>query len=220
MGTTMHIKTSDQEEMVLGIGNYSCNWGTHICGLYENERERDEIIFGFLKKGFMDGDLLLYCPVERTADEFYRDFSIYCPHCKDKLHDSNHFDLQTAKELYYPNGVFDPWHMDKALNSYYAYSQTKGRRNVRATAEMSWALDTIPGVDYLMAYEARLNYFIPGKPWISICMYNITKFSGAMIMNVLRTHPFTISQGIITQNPYYIQPDNWLAANAPQFLNN
>jgi hypothetical protein len=214
----MHIKTSNQEMMVLGIGDYSCNRGTHICGLYETAKERDEIIFGFLRKGYLEGDLQLYCPVERTADDFYRDFGAHCPECAGHLHDSNHFELKSAKELYYPDGMFDPRHMDKALNEYYLYSQSKGARNVRATAEMSWALDAIPGVEYLMAYEARLNYFIPGKPWISICMYNITMFSGAMIMNVLRTHPFTISGGVITQNPYFIHPDIWLAQNFPEYM--
>lgn len=43
----MHIQTSDQEAMLMGFGNYSCNWGLHICGLYETEQERDEILFGF-----------------------------------------------------------------------------------------------------------------------------------------------------------------------------
>jgi hypothetical protein len=214
----MHIKTSDQEKMTLGIGDYTCNWGTHICGLYESANERDEIIFGFLGKGFTEGDLQLYCLVERTPEEFYRDFPVFCPQCSHKLHDPYHFDLRTAEELYYPDGIFDPWHMDKALDDYFKYSQSEGRRNVRATAEMSWALRNIPGVDYLMAYESRLNYFIPGKPWISLCMYDITKFSGSVIMNVLRTHPFTISGGIITQNPYFVQPDIWLKDNAPQFL--
>ena len=37
----MHIQTSDQEALSLGIGGYSCNWGPHICGLYETEKERD-----------------------------------------------------------------------------------------------------------------------------------------------------------------------------------
>lgn len=214
----MHIYTSNQEKMLLGIGNYSINWGTHICGLYETEKERDEIIFGFLKQGSVDGDLQLYCPVERSDDDFYHSFSDYCPQCKDKIHDPDHFELLTAKDLYYPNGQFDPWHMDSSLNDFYIQSQTKGRRNVRATAEMVWALEAIPGIEYLMAYEARLNYFIPGKPWISICMYNINKFDGSTIMNVLRTHPYSISGGVITQNPYYIHPDKWLAENAPQFL--
>jgi hypothetical protein len=48
-------------------------------------------------------------------------------------------------------------------------------------------------------------------------MYNVNKFDGATIMNVLRTHPYTISGGVITQNPYFIHPDKWLAENAPQF---
>ncbi len=214
----MYIKTSEQEVLQLGIGNYSCNWGLHICGLYESEAERDEIVFGYLCQGYRAGDLQLYCPVERSHEEFYQDFSVYCSECRHQLRNPEHFNLLSAKDLYYPDGVFDPNHMDSALNEYYQNSQAKGRRNIRATAEMVWALSAIPGVEHLMAYEARLNYFIPGKPWISICMYNVKKISGAMLMNVLQTHPFTISGGVITQNPYYIHPDKWLAENAPQFL--
>jgi hypothetical protein len=214
----MHIKTSNQEKLELGIGSYSCNWGVHICGLYENEKERDEIIFGFLGQGLKAGDLQLYCPVERSAEEFLHDFGESCPTCRHKMHDMDHMVISSAKALYYPDGVFDPWHMDKALDSFYLESQKKGKRNIRATAEMIWALEAIPGVEHLMAYEARLNYFIPGKPWISICMYNINKFDGATIMNVLRTHPYSISGGVIAQNPYFIHPDKWLAENAPQYL--
>ncbi len=213
----MHIKTSEQESLDLGFGSYSCNWGTHICGLYESDKERDEIIFGFLRQGDSDGDLQLYCPVERTPEEFYKDFPVCCPECSEHVHDTQHFNLLSAKDMYYPDGVFDPRQMDKNLNEFYVASQANGRRNVRATAEMVWALEAIPGIEHLMAYEARLNYFIPGKPWISICMYNVTKFSGSVIMNVLRTHPYTINAGVITQNPFYIHPDKWLAENAPQF---
>nr|HPR60202.1 MEDS domain-containing protein [Prolixibacteraceae bacterium] len=137
---------------------------------------------------------------------------------KNKMHSADNMLISTAKELYYPEGIFDPWHMDDALNKIFVESQNKGKRNVRATAEMAWALEAIPGVEHLMAYEARLNYFIPGKPWISICMYNVNKFSGATIMNVLRTHPYALSGGVITQNPYFIHPDKWLAENAPQYL--
>jgi hypothetical protein len=214
----MYIKTSDQETLQLGIGNYSCNWGAHICGLYESEHERDEIIFGYLRQGYLAGDLQLYCPVERSPEQFYEEFAAFCPSCQSDLRNPQHFNLISARELYYPDGVFDPWHMDDALSAYYTSSQANGRRNIRATAEMVWVLAAIPGIEYLMAYEARLNYFIPGKPWISICMYNIAKFSGAMVMNVLRTHPFTINGGVITQNPYFVHPDKWLAENAPQFL--
>ena len=215
----MYIKTSDQEKLTLGIGNYSCNWGMHIAGLYESEEERDEIIFGYLAQGYKDNDLQLYCPCERFEDDFKTKICDKHPECIHGLDNPNSFNLLSAKELYYPNGSFSPVDMDKGLNIFYEQSQSKGKRNIRATAEMVWALEAIPGVEHLMAYESRLNYFIPDKPWISICLYNTTKFKGSEIMNVLRTHPYTLNGGIITQNPYYIDPTVWLKENAPQFLN-
>jgi len=214
----MYIQTSELPRLELGFQGHQCNWGVHFCGLYENEAERDEIIFGFLGQGIRDNDLQLYCPTERSEEDFRTRFSASCPECRDHLSDPDVVQLYSARELYYPNGSFSPWTMDDNLNAFYRQSQAGGRRNIRATAEMVWALEAIPGVEHLMAYESRLNYFILGKPWISICLYNLTKFDGKTILDVLRTHPYTISKGVITENPFYQDPDEWLAENAPQFL--
>lgn len=214
----MHIETSDQESLSLGFGNYTCNWGAHVCGLYETAEERDEIVMGFLHAGDEAGDLQLYCPCERTEEDFRVEYARRNPCCADHPDDGERFSLLAAKDLYYPSGEFSPWAMAEGLEGFYATSQEKGKRNIRATAEMVWAKGTVPGVEGLMAYESRLNYFIPGKPWVSICLYNLNEFSGAEIMNVLRTHPWSISRGVITENPYYMDPDEYLAAHAPQFL--
>ena len=214
----MHIQTSNQEALHLGFRNYTCNWGTHICGLYETEAERDEIIFGFLHQGDVDTDLMVYCPSERKEEDFIHKFGEQYPDSRNHLTDESRFQFLSAKQLYYPDGVFSPWKMDEGLESFFQQSQENGPRNIRAMAEMVWALEAIPGVEYLMAYESRLNYFIPGKPWISICLYNVSKFSGAVIMDVLKTHPFSISGGIITENPYYQDPGQWLADNFPEYL--
>ena len=215
----MYIRTSNQEKVNMGFGDFQCNWGLHLAGLYETEAERDEIIFGYFEQGIKEGDLQLYCPTERSRDDFVTKFSNYCPACGAAIDNPDKMVLSSTRELYYPSGVFSPWDMDDGLNDFFIKSQAKGKRNIRATAEMVWALDdAIPGKEHLMAYESRLNYFIPGKPWISICLYNVTKFTGDVIMDVLRTHPYTLNGGIITQNPYYINPDEYLARFAPQFL--
>ena len=214
----MHIKTSDQAPLNMGFGNYTCNWGLHIAGLYETPEERDEITFGFLKQGYLEGDIQLFCPAERTIKNFKEQFAQFCPSCKEALDQPDIFSIKNPKDIYYPDGYFSPRIMDKHLEEFYSESQKNGKRNIRASAEMVWALEAIPGAKYLMAYESRLNYFIPGKPWISVCLYNVNKFDGRTIMGVLRTHPFTINGGIITQNPYYQDPDKWLAENAPEFL--
>jgi hypothetical protein len=213
----MHITTSNQAAMNLGFGGYTCNWGTHICGLYETEAERDEIIFGFLHQGDLEHDLQMYCPVERTSADFIATYQAKYPACAEHVRDPDQFNLFNAKELYFPDGRFSPRSMDQGLAEYYWASQRCGKRHIRATAEMSWAVEAIPGIEHLMVYESRLNYFVAEKPWISICLYNLTKFSGAMIMKVLQTHPFTISGGVITKNPYFEDPDEWLRRNAPAF---
>jgi len=214
----MHIQTSNQKVLNLGFGDFTANWGFHMAGLYESDDERDEILTGFLSKGAEVGDTALYCPEEQTAEEFKAKILQKKPALEKSLNDENRFFINTARELYYPEGYFSPWYMDESLNAFYNQVRENNLGPVRAVAEMSWALHAIPGVEHLMAYESRLNYFIPGKPWISICMYNLNKFSGQTIMQVLRTHPFVLNGEIITQNPYYQDPDVWLTQNAPQFL--
>ena len=214
----MHIQTSEQEKLTLGFNDYTCNWGLHVCGLYETAKERDDIVLGFLHQGDIDGDLQLYCPVERSKEDFVETYSTLCDCCEEHTQDPERFQIFSAKDLYYPEGVFSPQSMDEGLDEFFRDSQSKGQRNIRATAEMVWALDAIPGVEHLMVYESRLNYFIAGKPWISICLYNLTKFDGVTIMNVLRTHPYTICKGVITENPFYQDPDTWLKENAPEFI--
>jgi len=213
----MHYRTSDQESITLGFGGHECNNGVHFCGFYETAQDRDDIILGYLRQGILDKAQVLYTPTERTAGSFTHEYRTRYPH-DPELGDNPRFVMNTAKDLYYPDGVFSPLKMTTNLDRFFEESQKNGKINVRTTAEMVWALDI--GLDriQLMAYESRLNYFIPGKPWISICMYNLTRFSGQLIMGVLQTHPFTVSKGgSITKNPYYIDPDEWLARNAPQY---
>ncbi len=214
----MHLKTSDQPEVDLGFGGWVCNWGLHLCGLYQSDQEWNDILFPYLHRGARDGDLQLYVPVEQDIDQFQATYARLYPDHANDTHDPHLFHVSTAREVYYPSGVFSPTDMDTNLQGFFSASQQNGPRNIRATAEMSWALERIPGVEHLMVYESRLNYFIPGKPWISICLYDVRRFSGEMIMGVLQTHPWLIHGGVILQNPLYREPDVWLKEHAPQFL--
>lgn len=215
----MYLKTSDQEKLNIGVGDIHCNWGIHIAGLYETEEERDKIIMGFLSTGSKEGDMQLYCPCERSEEDFKHVYSELFPEDKASLSDPDKFQLFSTKALYYPDEVFSPKAMDTGLSAFFKQSQEKGKRNIRATAEMVWVLDTaVPGKEHLMAYESRLNYFIPGKPWVSICLYNLKKFDGSVIMDVLRTHPYILTKGTLMQNTLYQNPDDWLKENAPEFL--
>jgi hypothetical protein len=217
----MYYKTSDQERIKLGFENHECNNGMHFCGIYETEKERDEIILGYIRQGLIENNHVLYTPCERTASNFYEKFIQEFPKEESMLYNNPLLTINTPDDLYYDNGVFSPMAMNQKLNKFYKESQKNKKINIRTTAEMVWALDKQLDKTKLMAYESRLNYFIPGKPWISICLYNISRFDGKTIMQVLQTHPYSINKGgVITRNPYYLQPDQWLAENAPEYLDN
>jgi len=215
----MYYKTSDQERVKLGFCGHECNNGMHFCGFYETAQERDDIILAYIRQGLIDKDHVLYTPTERSVEDFRGKFSKSFPADKALLDNNPQLTINTCDDLYYENGEFSPMRMNVNLNAFYEASQKEKKVNIRTTAEMVWALDKNLDKKQLMAYEARLNYFIPGKSWMSICMYNLTRFDGKTIMNVLQTHPYTFSKGgVVTNNPYYIHPDIWLAENAPEYL--
>lgn len=212
----MHLKTSELADMNLGFGGYTCNWGTHFCGLYESEAQRNEIMFSFLAAGLREKELLVCCPDE---DHYAHALDHVCALCPEvPPPDTDSFRLLHAKELYHPKGYFSPRDMLEAHDDIWDENQRHGARNVRGTAEMGWALARIPGTEHLMAYESMLNTFIWGKSWISICLYDVNRFPGSIVMKVLQTHPFVITGGGVFENPYFVQPEKWLAEHAPEFL--
>jgi len=214
----MQAELSGVSTLKLGFGNSSCRWGTHIAGLYEFESERDRIVTGFMRKGLEEGDFLLYCPAEQGEAQFRKTMEEACPEYRDYLDDPDRIRITTPREVYYPDGHFSPWDMDRSLIGLYEEQQIQGPRNIRAAAEMTWALEKIPGSEHLMAYEARLNFMIPSINWVSICMYNINKFTKDAVVKVLRTHPYIINRGVLAKNPYFEPPVQWLQDNAPQYL--
>ena len=80
----------------------------------------------------------------------------------------------------------------------------------RMMAHMDWALEKQPGIDDLVEYEARVNYIWPRYKDVAICVYDLAKFGGHIVMDILRTHPMVLIGGIIHENPFFVPPDEFL----------
>jgi hypothetical protein len=211
----MHIHTSDLDTLSLGFGGYTCNWGVHMCGLYETDAEHDDLVYSFLHQGDVDGDLVRYYHSDPTPERFKREYARRYPNEADHPNDPERFTLLTAEQRCYPNGRFDPLSQDPKLRAVRDAAR-KGGRHIRGIGEMDWVSRDVPGRELLLPYEARLNALFEGTPMLIACIYDLRKCSGATIMGVLRTHRFTISHGMIVENPYY-DPDGIVRRHAPHW---
>jgi hypothetical protein len=41
----------------------------------------------------------------------------------------------------------------------------------------------------------------------AICVYDIAQVSGTIMMDILRSHPLTLLNGVVHENPFYTPPD-------------
>jgi hypothetical protein len=55
-------------------------------------------------------------------------------------------------------------------------------------------------------YEARLTEFVTDLPELLLCLYDLRLSGAEMLMDVLRTHPVAVVDGMLHDNPYHVPP--------------
>lgn len=75
---------------------------------------------------------------------------------------------------------------------------------------MNWVFDDADALDDLMQYEAEVNEVLARNRQPAVCVYDMAKLSGAMVMDLLRTHPLTLINGVVQENPFFTPPSEML----------
>jgi hypothetical protein len=184
--------------------------GDHVC-VFCRGGERDELLLPFLADGLSAGDRCL-AVVDTSEPEEVLD--ALGPGGA-AAHPADQLTVLASRDVYLTDRGFD---MEGMLDFYGAELRgvAEGRSGydcIRTAGEMSWALRDIPGVGDLLAYEARVNQVLAANPdaaAISLCLYDVERFDAELIVGVLRTHPKVVMGGTVIDNPFYIQPEEFL----------
>lgn len=193
----------------LGIPGLDVQVGDHLCAFYRGP-ERDEVLIPFLQAGLRSGDKCI-CVVDAAEPAGLLEYLDQPPggECVER----RQLEFFSADATYLADGSFVPDRMvrfwDESVRS---ALRDEGYGFVRAVGEMTWALSEAPGVDQLVAYESELNRFLPRYPQIILCLYDIERFGGELVLDMLKTHPKILLSGMVLDNPYYIEPDEFLAS--------
>jgi hypothetical protein len=192
----------------LGISGLEVRTGDHICAFYRGA-ERDGVLVPFLEAGLRTGDKCI-CVLDAARPESLPAL-LNQPQLQERL-ERRQLELIDFDSAYLASGEFVA---DRMLefwdHNVHSALQEGAYRFVRSAGEMTWALRDLPGVDQLVAYESELNRFLPRYPQLLLCLYDIERFSGALLLDMLKTHPKVLLGGTVFDNPYYIEPDQFLA---------
>lgn len=193
-----------------GVAGLPLGPGDHVCAFYRGLAERDEILIPYLQEGLRAGDKCI-CVVDATDPEAVLAALSAEPDIGPRL-ETRQLDVQRSRDTYLRNGGFSITRMLDFWDVTVGGAIVGGFSFARAVGEMTWALRQMPGVEDLVRYESQLNRFLPRYPQMILCLYDLERFSGAILVDVLKTHPKVIMRGMLLSNPYYLEPDEFLAS--------
>ena len=195
--------------VLIGIDEIELQPGSHVCAFYRGEADRDRLLTGYLGAGLTAGDKCI-CVVDSpyTAHRM----AALCPGCDGPGPSAAQLDVHLPESTYLAGGEFTTGDMLTFWTEHMAKAEVEGYSFCRLAGEMTWALRDAPGVEHLIGYESELNRVTATSPVVVLCLYDLDLFGGEVVVNVVKTHPQVLIQGILIENPYYLQPDEYLKA--------
>ncbi|MBI4939889.1 MAG: MEDS domain-containing protein [Actinobacteria bacterium] len=180
--------------------------GDHVCAFYRSPAERDLLLVPFLAAGLVAGSRCT-CVVDSTPPAAVLDLlSVHVD--VDRHLDEGRLEVLGSDETYFARGGFLP---EEMLRFWESKAGSAGSGVVRNIGDMSWAHRDKPGVEKIALYESALNRVMGNVPQVNVCLYDLTRCDGRLVMDVLKTHPKAMIGAMVVDNPYYLRPDEFLA---------
>jgi hypothetical protein len=191
------------------LGGMTLGAHRHACAFFNNAEEEDAILLPFLKDGLDRGERG-FCIVDPHGRDDYAERLGKAGVSASAFEERGQLELRNWDDAYLRGGHFSQDAMLALIQEVLESGPSKGYPLTRLIAHMEWSCEDRPGVDDLVEYETRLNYILPNYPDPVICTYETGKYDGAVIMDILRTHPLVVVGGVLRENPFFVEPDEFL----------
>ena len=181
----------------------------HVCAFFSSPDEEYAVLGPFFQEGFECGEKAVH--LLNPSD--------YARHVErlgalgmsvTAYQGNGQLELLSWYDTYLAGGYFDPDRMLQAIQATISAAREAGFPRVRLMGHMDWALDGKLASDLLAEYETRVNEVLERSKQPAICVYDLSRMSGQMMMDVLRTHPLTLIGGVLHENPFYTPPEKFL----------
>lgn len=180
----------------------------HACAFFHSPEDEYRLLLPFAKEGVEQRHKIVQFVDKRKRTDLLRRFADIGIDTI-SAEQSGQIEILPWENTYLREHRFDQYAMlaliEETLNNGdRLYGMT------RLWANMEWSLLDFPGSDDLIAYETRLNDLTSRYDDVVVCTYDLNRFSAAVVMDVLRTHPQVIVGGLLLENPFFIPPEQLL----------
>lgn len=174
----------------------------HICAFFHSLDEEYEVLLPVIREGFDRGERIFYIvDPDLRAHHLTRlsagGIDVVRGEANGQLVMVDWF------QTYLSTGRLDQERFMSQFASAQAEGRSQGYCRTRFVSHMEWALKG--SLDQLAEYEIRAN-FVPLKPDVGICTYQLEHWGGRLLVSALRTHPLVILGGLLHENPFYVPP--------------
>ena len=193
----------------ISLAGFPLGEARHVCAFFNSDDEEYRVMLPFIKEGFECGDKAVHVVnPNRRRDHLRRLATVGID--TTAAEQSGQFELRTNTETYLRNGRFDPDRMLEVFEQF-ASGNTKGGFPLsRIVCHMDWAADGRSHIGSLVEFESRVNDVWRSHDDAIVCVYDLAKFGGDTVVDIMRTHPMIIIGGILQQNPFFVPPEQFL----------
>jgi hypothetical protein len=181
----------------------------HVCAFFNSDDEEYRVLLPFIRDGMTCGHKAVHVVNPDQCREHQQRLSAAGIDIA-AARQSGQFELRTSTETYLHEGRFDQDRMLQAFEKMASGPMNNRFPLSRIVCHMEWATDGASYIDALVEFESRVNDVWEHHEDAVICTYDLRKFGGDTVIDIMRTHPMVIIGGILQQNPFFIPPDIFL----------
>ena len=175
----------------------------HVCAFVNGPTEERSLIDPFFVEGLQRGEKAVYYVDPAQRDEHEARLRKSAP-------EPDLVEVTTWHDAHLKGGSFDQDRMMAGLEEMIREHAATGRPPVRLVGQMGWVFSSPPGIEQLVAYEANVNEVLNRGKTPTVCVYDVRRLSGSMMMDLLRAHPLAVVNGVLHENPFYTPADEML----------
>jgi hypothetical protein len=161
--------------------------GDHICVFYQSEDALMEALTPYIAEGLRNGECCFCVQNSAVTKRLFDDLRFLGLRPEFEV-ERGALLVHSEKEIYFPNGRFEPERMMQMLEKAIDQCANSGFSGFRSAGDLSWAARGQEDCKQVIGYEKMVEECFPGKAAVGLCQYAVKDFPAEVLESVLAAH--------------------------------